>query len=113
MTGTDLCVNCKQSVPVIFEPPCIRRKIIVISKMSIWFYYFEMLTNQHCSSNTCRSQHMPERKQENVSGVILDDITAVTPRTRVFWDGYVKLCRWLNSFRRIAVPTKFWERCTQ
>jgi hypothetical protein len=23
MTGTDLCVNCKQSVPVIFEPPCI------------------------------------------------------------------------------------------
>ena len=23
MTGTDLCVNKPQSVPVIFEPPCI------------------------------------------------------------------------------------------
>jgi hypothetical protein len=23
MTGTDLCVNKQQSVPVIFEPPCI------------------------------------------------------------------------------------------
>jgi len=24
MTGTDLCVNKPQSVPVIFEPPCIK-----------------------------------------------------------------------------------------
>jgi len=23
MTGTDLCVNKPQSIPVIFEPPCI------------------------------------------------------------------------------------------
>jgi len=28
MTGTDLCVNCKQSAPVIFEPPCIFRKSV-------------------------------------------------------------------------------------
>jgi len=25
MTGTDLCVNLATSVPVIFEPPCIRK----------------------------------------------------------------------------------------
>ena len=26
MTGTDLCVNKSQFVPVIFEPPCIRKR---------------------------------------------------------------------------------------
>jgi len=29
MTGTDLCVNKPQSVPVIFEPPCI---LLLITK---------------------------------------------------------------------------------
>ena len=54
--------------------------------MTIWFYYFEILVNQYCSFNTCRSQHMLESKQEIVSGVRLHDLVAVTPKTRVFWD---------------------------
>jgi hypothetical protein len=29
MTGTDLCVNKPQSVPVIFEPPCITQTLEV------------------------------------------------------------------------------------
>jgi len=69
--------------------------------MSIWFYYFEILANQHCSSNTCRSQYMLESKQENVSGLRLDDLTAVTAKTRVFWVGNVMLCGWINRFRRM------------
>ena len=79
----------------------IRQKSIVISRLSILFYYFEMLANQHSSSNTCRSQQMLESKQENVSGVRLDDLTAVTPKTRGFWDGNVMLCHSVNSFRRM------------
>jgi len=48
MTGTDLCVNKPQSVPVIFEPPCVcvcvcvcvyiyiyRHKQIIIHKSDI------------------------------------------------------------------------------
>ena len=31
MTGTDLCVNKPQSVPVIFEPPCIKSLIFAFS----------------------------------------------------------------------------------
>jgi len=32
MTGTDLCVNKPQSVPVIFEPPCIISAIYNVVK---------------------------------------------------------------------------------
>jgi hypothetical protein len=46
-------------------------------------------------------QHMLESKQENVSGVRPDDLTAVNPKTRVLWDGNVMLCRWVNSYRRV------------
>jgi hypothetical protein len=44
MTGTDLCVNKPQSVPVIYETPCIY----------IWPL---LLTNRHKASHVQRSTH--------------------------------------------------------
>ena len=35
MTGTDLCVNKPQSVPVIIEPPCIKVKVKVKVKFTL------------------------------------------------------------------------------
>jgi len=84
--------------------------------MSIWFYYFEMLANQHCSSNICRSQYMLESKQENVSGVRFDDLTAVNPKdsSLLAWEcNALSLGKQLQTYVRIAVPSKCWDLFTQ
>ena len=40
MTGTDLCVNKPQSVPVIFEPPCIYIYIYMSVCVYIYIYIY-------------------------------------------------------------------------
>ena len=42
MTGTDLCVNKPQSVPVIFEPPCTNKFVLICvvnSCLSLKLYF--------------------------------------------------------------------------
>jgi hypothetical protein len=38
MTGTDLCVNKPQSVPVIFEPPCTNLILVWAFKMNLFYF---------------------------------------------------------------------------
>ena len=89
----------------------IRQKSTVISRMSIWFYYFEMLTNQHLS--------LPAHARKQAGKCLWCDTWwshsgNLKDSSLLGWEcNALSLRKQLQTHVRIAVPSEYWEIFTQ